>query len=184
MKLDNRSLIFPASNFYLQDQTSNFYYRASIIMNNNLIKQLRQDTGFGVMECKRALEEASGDMEAAKKILLKKGTLKAEEKASRKAGEGVIDAYIHNHKIGVLIEVACETDFVARNLEFRALVHDIAMQIASMNPQNIEELLAQSFIKDETLTIKQIIHEAVGKLGENIKIKRFVIFKLGEGDDA
>lgn len=152
-------------------------------MNNNLIKQLRQDTGFGIMECKRALEETGGNMEAAKKILLNRGTIKAEKKAERNANEGLIDAYIHNYKIGVLVEVACETDFVARNLEFRTLAHDIAMQIASMNPQNIEELLAQPFIKDETLTIKQLVHEAIGKLGENIQIKRFALFKLG-GDDA
>lgn len=151
-------------------------------MNNNLIKQLRQETGFGVMECKRALEETSGDMEAAKKILSESGMVKAEKKAERKANEGLIDAYIHNYKIGVLVEVACETDFVARNLEFRALVHDIVMQIASMNPQTVEELLAQPFIKDETITIQQLIHKAVGRLGENIQVKRFVIFKLGEDD--
>ncbi len=151
-------------------------------MDNKLIKQLRQKTGFGIMECKRALEEANGNMEEAKKVLAKGGKVKAEKKAEREAGEGVIDSYAHGNKIGALVELSCETDFVARSSEFKNLAHNLAMQIVSMAPNDIEELLAQSFIKDESFKIQELIEQAVGRLGENIKIKRFVRYELGGND--
>jgi elongation factor Ts len=139
------------------------------------IKQLRQKTGFSIMECKRALEEAEGDEDKALKILEKKGGEKAIKKSQRETKEGLIEAYIHNTgKIGVILELNCETDFVARNSQFKELAHDLAMHIAAMDPQDLEELLSQPFIKDEQKTIEELVNEAIAKLGENIKIRKFV----------
>jgi elongation factor Ts len=143
------------------------------------VKQFRQKTGFSIMECKRALEKTEGDEDKAMKILEKKGAEKAIKKAEREAKQGVIEAYIHNNgKIGVILELNCETDFVARNEQFKELAHDLVMHIAAMNPQNSEELLSQPFIKDEQKTIDDLVKEAIAKLGENIKIGKFVRLKI------
>ncbi len=190
-----------------------------------VIKELRERTGAGIMECKEALKEANGDIEKAIEILRKRGALKAEKKASRSANEGLIGAYIHaGGKIGVLVEVNCETDFVARTDEFQQLVKDIAMQIAAMSPEYISRedvppeviekekeiyreealrsgkpekvvekivegklekfyqekcLLEQPFIKDESKRVKDLITEVIAKLGENIRVSRFVRFQVG-----
>ncbi|HYU19314.1 MAG TPA: translation elongation factor Ts [Chloroflexota bacterium] len=158
------------------------------------IKQLRDETGAPVMDCKRALEEANGDLVVAKEKLRDRGAAIAEKKAGRVAAQGMIDSYIHGGgRIGVLVEVNCETDFVARNDDFRRLVHDIAMQIAATNPRwigNEEDapseypegelpLLQQPFIRDEHRTVQSLVHEAIGKLGENLVVRRFSRYELG-----
>ncbi len=168
------------------------------------IQKLREKTNAGVMDCKSALETSKGDFEQAIQVLRKKGIALAAKKASRSAKEGRIEAYVHLHnKIGVLLEVNCETDFVSRCLEFKHLTKDLAMQIAALNPcycakedvpksivkehkERIEDyyktqcLLEQSFIKDQTKTVKDYLTEVIAKVGENIVVRRFVRFQLGE----
>ena len=143
------------------------------------IKQLRQKTNISVMECKEALEKAEGNEEKALKILEKKGKQKAIKKSQREVKQGLIESYIHNNgQIGVVLELNCETDFVAKNDQFKELAHDLTMHIAAMNPENTKELLSQFFIKDEQKTIKDLINESIAKLGENIKIKKFVRLEI------
>lgn len=138
------------------------------------IKELRQKTNISVMECKKALEEAGGDQEKAIKILEKSGQEKAIKKATRQAKQGLLEAYIHNNgKVGVILELNCETDFVAKNEQFKVLAHDLAMHIAAMEPVNREVLLEQPFIKDEGKTVQDLINEQIAKLGENIKVGKF-----------
>jgi len=145
------------------------------------IKKLRELTEAGVMESKKALEETKGDMKKAEEILKKQGILKAEKKEGRETSAGLIDSYIHaTGKVGVLVEVQCETDFVARTEDFKKLCHEIAMQIASMKPKNIDALLKQVYIRDSSLTIKDLIKSLIGKVGENIVIKRFERMEMGE----
>ena len=196
-------------------------------INPGMIKDLRERTGAGMSDCKKALTEVSGDMEKAIDYLRAKGLAKAAKKAGREATEGAIVSYIHGGgRIGVLVEVNCETDFVARNEDFQAFTRDVAMQIAAMNPQFVRKeevsadavarerevllakaketgkpepviqkmvdgqiskwmkeicLLDQSFVKDPDKTIDQLQAELIAKIGENIKIRRFVRFELGEG---
>jgi len=191
-----------------------------------MVKELRQRTGIGVMECKQALKESKGDVEKAIIVLRKKGYARAKEKMSRETAEGIVSSYIHlNGKIGVLIEVDCESDFVARNDEFKELVKNIAIHIAASNPryisseeiaaQVLEEekeiireqfkdsnkppeiiekiiegklgkfyeevcLLDQPYVKDDKISIKKFIASYIAKFGENIQIKRFARFDLGE----
>lgn len=143
------------------------------------IKQFREKTGFSIMECKTALGEADGDEKEAMKILEKKGAEKAVKKSERETKQGLIEAYIHNNsKVGVILELNCETDFVARNEEFKKLAHDLAMHIAATNPQNLEEFLSKPFIKDEQKTIQDLISEFIGKIGENVKIGKFVRIEI------
>jgi elongation factor Ts len=194
-------------------------------ISTDLIKELREKTGAGMMECKKALTESNGDFEKAIDCLRQKGLATAVKKAGRTASEGLVESYIHMGKIGTLIEVNCETDFVARTEDFKELVRDIAMQIAAANPlylsredvpQDVIErekeiyraqvtgkppqvmekivegkldkyytdfcLLDQVFIKDQEqkLKIKDLITEKIAKLGENIIIRRFARFQLGE----
>lgn len=188
------------------------------------VKKLRFKTSAGMMECKEALKEASGDIDKAVEILRKKGIAKAAKKASRIAGQGVIESYIHmGNRIGVLLEVNCETDFVARNNDFRRLTKDLAMQVAAANPlyvsrgdmtaeavekereifrtqvkdkpDNVVEkivdgkidkyfsevcLLDQPFIKDPNIRIKDLVTQMIATIGENIVVKRFVRFEVGE----
>ncbi len=149
------------------------------MLSTGQIKQLRQKTGMSVMECKNALEQAEGDEKKAMEILSKKGAEKAIKKSAREAKQGLIESYIHsNAKIGVLLELNCETDFVARNEEFKTLAHDLAMHIAALEPKNKKELLEQPFIKDESKTIKDLISEAVAKLGENIQVGDFTRLEI------
>jgi elongation factor Ts len=158
------------------------------------IKQLREETGAPVMDCKRALEEADGDLTLAKQKLRERGASVAEKKAGRVAAQGIVDSYIHGGgRIGVIVEVNCETDFVARNDDFRKLVHDLAMQIAATNPRWVGNeqgapaeypddelpLLKQPFIRDEKRSIQDLVHEAIGKLNENIVVRRFTRYELG-----
>lgn len=144
------------------------------------IAKLRAETGAGVMDCKKALEDVSGDFEKAKKLLASNAESIAKKKSERVANQGLIECYCHNGKIGVVLELSCESDFVARNNEFKNLAHELVMQIASMNPQNVAELLSQNYIKDETLAVRDLLNQAIGKIGENVQVKRFVRYKLGE----
>ena len=159
--------------------------------NTELIKQLRDLTSAGVMDCKRALEESDGDVSKAEKLLKDQGIASAAKKASRETDQGVIETYVHSGgRIAAIVEVNCETDFVARTDEFSSLAHDIAMQIAAMDPSIVggdepetnaeESLLLQPFIKDPSKSIQDLINETVGKLGENIRVRRFQRFSLGE----
>ncbi|PIU03669.1 translation elongation factor Ts [Candidatus Shapirobacteria bacterium CG08_land_8_20_14_0_20_39_18] len=151
-----------------------------ITVSVDLIKKLREETNAPVMECKSALQEANGDIEKAKEILKKKGMERADKKASRETKAGLVESYTHNNgRVGVMVEVFCETDFVARNEEFKKLCHELALQIASMNPESVADLFAQPWIRDESKTIEQLVKETIGKLGENIKVNRFVRFELG-----
>jgi elongation factor Ts len=191
------------------------------------VKDLREKTGAGMMDCKNALVEAKGDMEGAIIVLRKKGLASAQKKASRIAAEGMIGHYIHaGGKLGVLLEVNCETDFAARSADFQALVKDIAMHIAAQNPLYVRRedvpaeelnkekeiykdqarasgkpehiidkiaegklesyyqmscLYDQAFVKDPNLTVEQLINNAVAKIGENIRVRRFTRYKTGEG---
>lgn len=148
-------------------------------MNLDLIKKLREETGAGIADCKQALEEAKGNMAKARKILKKKGLDKASQKSDREVKAGVVEVYSHNGKVGVLVEVLCETDFVARTEDFKSLAHELALQVASMNPASVEELLDQEYIRDNSMTVDQLIKSVVGKLGENIQVGRFERIALG-----
>ncbi|MFA5997538.1 MAG: translation elongation factor Ts [Candidatus Paceibacterota bacterium] len=143
------------------------------------IKELREETGISVMQCKKALEEAGGDKEKALLILREKSEAIAEKKGDRTLGAGVIDAYIHSTKLmGTIIELSCETDFVARNEEFVGIARDIAMHITAVGPADVAELLEQPFIKNPDMTIKQVIDGGVQKFGEKIEVARFTRFAV------
>lgn len=159
------------------------------------IKKLRQETGISISECKKALEETEGDFEEAKEVLRKWGKELADKKSDRETGEGIIESYIHpNKKIGVLVNLRCETDFVARSKDFQKLAHELCLQIAAMNPLFLKEedvpkedkdkdkegiaLMSQPWIRDETKTVKELIDEYIAKLGENIMVKRFVRYEI------
>ena len=143
------------------------------------IKKLREETQVSIADCRTALEEAKGNYEKAIEILKKKGVERAEKKAHRETASGLVESYIHqNGKVGVLVKVLCETDFVARTDDFKHLVHEIAMQIAAMNPKNVEALLKQEYIRDGSVTIEQLVKQTIGKLGENIRIQEFSRFEI------
>jgi elongation factor Ts len=192
------------------------------------VKELRERTGAGFMDCRAALAEAAGDIEQAINILRRKGQAAAQKKSHRAATEGLVGSYIHaGGKIGVIVEVNCETDFVARTEDFQRLCHDLAMHIAALDPRFLRRedvtpdvlareaeiyreqarasgkpdaviekivsgklekfyeescLYEQHFIKDESLTVRELIEQAVAKLGENVAVRRFVRFKVGEND--
>jgi elongation factor Ts len=144
-----------------------------------LIKQLREETQVSIADCTKALEEAKGDYEKAIQILKKRGIERAEKKATRETSQGLIESYIHqNGKVGVLLEILCETDFVARTEDFKRLAHEVAMQVAAMNPKNVTALLKQEYIRDGSLTIETLIKQTIGKLGENIVVKQFSRFEI------
>ena len=144
------------------------------------VKRLRQLTGAGMMEAKIALSEVGGDFVKAEEILRKKGVLKADQKSDRATGQGGIDSYIHDGgKIGVLVEVNCETDFVARNEEFKKLVHDLILHIAASDPLDLPTLLKQPFVKNQEITVQEFINQKIAILGENIRVKRFIRYVLG-----
>ena len=148
------------------------------------------------MDCKRALEQASGNLDEAQIVLREKGLSSAEKKASRITEEGLVESYIHSGgRLGAIIEVNCETDFVARTPEFKTLAHNLAMQVAAMAPSYVDStdipedveaspqevsLLQQPFIKDQTMTVQDILKETISKMGENVKVRRFTRFSLGE----
>jgi len=197
------------------------------MITSEMVKELRERTGAGIMDCKKVLNEANGDIEKAIELLRERGLAAAAKKAGRITAEGIVDSYIHlGGKIGVLIEVNCETDFVAKTNEFKAFVRDMAMQVAAANPKYItrEEvpadmiekekeilrsqalnegkpanivdrivegrlekfykeicLLEQPFIKDDSKAVKDVLNETIAKLGENITIRRFTRYEMGEG---
>lgn len=145
------------------------------------IKQLREKTGAGISECREALDKSGDDLVKAEAYLLKLGISKATKKADRETAQGLVESYIHGGgKIGVLVEVDCETDFVARTEDFKNLAHELAMQISAMSPKNTAELLKQPYIRDPNLTVTDLIKSVIAKLGENIKVKRFSRLALGE----
>jgi len=144
-----------------------------------LVKKMRAELGLGIMEIKSALEEAKGDEKKAKEILKKKGFEKAEKKAEREIKAGRIFTYTHSTgTIGVMVELLCETDFVAKNEEFMTVGRDIALQVAAMNPKDEKELLKQDYIKDGSMKVKDLIVGLVAKFGENIKLGRFERFEV------
>jgi elongation factor Ts len=158
------------------------------------IKRLREITGAGVMECKRALTDAEGDLDRAQVILKEQGALIAAKKAGREASQGLIEAYVHGGRIGALLELNCETDFVARSDDFKQLARDVVMQIAAMDPQAIGDeedldsrgigdeqvLLRQAFIRDPAVTIQDRVNDTVNRVRERIVIRRFTRFVLGD----
>ena len=163
----------------------------------DMIRDLRQKTGAGIMDCKHALEDASGDAETAQRLLRDKGLANAAKRAGRETREGLVEAYIHTGgRLGALVEVNCETDFVARTGDLKELAHDLAMQVAAMpatsyvdrsevteeetRPAEEVCLLEQPYIKDPSRAVRDIVQDAMAKLGENIKVRRFARFGLGE----
>ena len=147
-------------------------------MKDDILK-LRESTGAGIMDCKRALSEAKGNFDKAQAILKQKGLDTALKKSTREVREGQVVSYIHSGgKIGALVEINCETDFVARNEIFQRFARDLAMQVAAQSEE--APLLEQKFIKDPSKSIKDYLTETIARLGENIRIKRFVRFQLGE----
>ena len=145
-----------------------------------LLKKLREETGAGIADCKEALSKSKGDLKKAKEWLKKKGFDKAAKKIGREVKAGIVETYSHNGKVGVLVELLCETDFVAKTEDFKNLAHELALQIASMNPSSLEELLAQEYIREAEMSIDQLIKSVIGKVGENIQIGRFERIALGE----
>ncbi len=146
-----------------------------------LIKQLRQETGARIMDCKKALEEAKGDLKLAKKYVEEKGLARAEKSSDRETAVGYIASYTHTTgQIASLVELCCETDFVAKNEEFQQLAKNLAMQVVAMNPQDKAELLAQDFIRDGGENVERTIKALSGKIGEKIVLTRFTRFMIGE----
>jgi elongation factor Ts len=162
-----------------------------------MIKDLREQTGAGIMDCKRALEEADGDLKRAEEFLRQKGIASAAGKAGRETRQGLVESYIHTGgRVGALVEVDCETDFVARTSDIKDLAHELAMQVAAMpstsyvdrseadddESRPLEEvcLLEQSYIRDPSRTVQELVVEVAAKVGENVKVKRFARFALGE----
>lgn len=180
-------------------------------MSTELVKQLRQLTSAGVMDCKRALEEAGGNIEKAAEILRQQGLAKAEKKMGREAGQGLIHSYIHaGGRIGAMIELNCETDFVARTDDFRSLAHDLAMQAAAVPPRflTVDEIsddersagtsefgdekrfieatvfMSQPFIKEPRRSIDDVVRDAISRVGENIVVRRVARYEVGEAARA
>ena len=143
------------------------------------VRALREKTGAGIMAAKEALTEAGGDSDAAIDVLRKMGALKAAKKSDRDTREGRVISYLHSTgKLGVLLKLYSETDFVARNEQFEQLAHDIALHITGMSPENVEELLAQDFVKDPSKTVQDVLNEYIARLGENIQIGDFIRYEL------
>lgn len=143
------------------------------------IKSLREATGLSFNEIKKALTEAGGDEAKAMDVLKAMSGALAEKKSSREVKEGIIGTYLHSNKrVGSMVEVMCETDFVAKNADFQELAHDLAMHLVAMKPADEAEFLAQPFVKDPSITIEALIHQYVAKLGENIKLGRFQVFEV------
>lgn len=145
----------------------------------NLIKELRKETKVGVMECKKALSESDGDIKKAEKWLVKKGLSKAVKRGGRATGAGLVEAYIHaGGSVGAMVKLTCETDFVARNKEFKKLAHEIAMQAAATNPKDVKGLLEEEYIRDPLKKVGDLVKEAIAKLGENIRIEKVIRFEV------
>lgn len=148
------------------------------MVNIEQIKKLREETSISIAEIKKALEEAKGDIEKAKELLKKWGKEFAKTKVEKETKQGIIESYIHpNKKIGVMIDLRCETDFVAKNSDFQKLAHELCLQIAAINPEEIP-LFEQPWIRDEKRTVKDLIDEYIAKLGENIVLEKFIRYEL------
>ncbi|MDP3729693.1 MAG: translation elongation factor Ts [bacterium] len=147
-------------------------------MSSGSVQKLREETGAGVMECKRALDEAGDDFEKAKKIIHEKGIARAEKKGDRATGAGLIEAYIHNGRVGVLLELRAETDFALRSEQVKSLVKNLLFQISAMAPANVEDLLKQPYIKDDSITIETLIENTIAQVGENLKVAQFARFQI------
>ena len=161
-----------------------------------LVKELRERTGAAVMECKKALVEAGGDLERAVAVLQQRGIALAEKRMHRETAQGLVECYIHaGGRLGAMVEVNCETDFVARTDDFKRLARDLAMQIVASNPLSVSQddlpsgaegepaelcLLHQPFIKDESRTVQEVVKEVIARTGENIRVRRFARFELGQ----
>lgn len=146
----------------------------------DLLKKLREETQAGVSDCRQALEDAEGNYDKAKKLLIERASEKAAKKEGKETSQGIVESYVHQGKVGVLVEIRCETDFVARTDEFKNLAHEIALQVCSMNPKNVTELLAGPYIRDPQVTIEALVKQLVAKVGENITIATFTRLALGE----
>ncbi len=145
------------------------------------LKKPRLATGASIADCRKALEANNNDEEKALEWIKINALSKAEKKADRATGQGLIESYIHGDgKVGVLLEILCETDFVAKTDDFKQLAHEVTMQVAAMNPKDTETLLKQEYIRDGSQTMEQVVKGGIGKLGENITIKRFQRFAVGE----
>jgi len=143
------------------------------------IKQLREETGMSMMDIKNALKESGSNLEKARKFLRSRGAEIAHKKQERKAGEGIVDIYLHSTgKTGVMLDLRCETDFVGKSKEFKALAHELSLQIAAMNPESPEDLLAQDYMKDPSKKVENFLQEYIAKLGEKIVIERFVRYQI------
>jgi elongation factor Ts len=160
-----------------------------------MVKQLREKTSAGVMDCRNALDKCQGDMEKAAEILREKGLARVEKRAGREASDGVIETYTHGKRIGAMVELNCETDFVAKTPDFKELAHDLVLQVAATDPQYVSAedipegatvdpaqdcLLEQKFIKDESKTIADLVNDVAAKMGEKILVGRFARFELGK----
>jgi elongation factor Ts len=161
-----------------------------------LVKELRERTGAGVMECKKALQEAGGNLERAVGVLQERGIALAEKRMHRETAQGMVECYIHaGGRLGAMVEVNCETDFVARTDDFKRLARDLAMQVVASSPLSVSEddlpsgaegdpaelcLLRQPFIKDESRTVEELVKEVIARTGENIRVRRFARFELGQ----
>lgn len=142
------------------------------------IQKLREETGAGVMDCKKALDEANGNFDLAKELIEKRGMAKAEKKAERATGAGILEAYIHNGRIGVLLELRTETDFVGRSEPIKELARDLALHISAMDPDSVDTLMKQPYVKDESKTVEEVIKGAIAKVGENLKVARFARYQI------
>lgn len=144
------------------------------------VKKLREATEMSIMDIKSALTESKGNFDQAREILKKRGAEISAKKSNRAASEGLVESYSHQGRIGVLVEVNSETDFVVRNPEFKELAHELALQISAMNPIDVADLLEQEYIRDGSQKVRNLLQQKISKLGENIVIKRFIRFALGE----
>ncbi len=143
------------------------------------LKKLRDETSASIADCRVALDESNGDYKKALEWIKKRSVEKADKKAGRETFEGIIESYIHQGgKVGVLVELLCETDFVAKTDDFKKLAKELALQVAAMNPTDVDALLKQDYIRDTSLTMEKLVKSAIGKLGENITVKRFVRFEV------
>jgi len=144
------------------------------------VKKLRQETGAGMMDCKKALEATDGDFSKAQEILREKSLIKAEKKSDRETKEGYIASYVHNNnKTAALVEILCETDFVARNEDLQKMGNNVAMQVVAMNPADVTELLAQDYIRDSQITVEELVKQTSGLLGEKLVVNRFTRYEIG-----
>lgn len=137
------------------------------------VQRLRDVTGAGVMECKKALDDAQGDFDKALDLVRERGLVKVEKRSGREAGAGLIESYVHNGRIGVLLDVRAETDFVVRSEDFQQLAKELVMHIAASAPENVEELLAQPYVRDENKTVDALVKEVAARVGENVRVANF-----------